>query len=106
MIMSFASPLGVGVTSTGEYFDMELKTAAPSAWLKERLNREMAEGIRILSIRRFRKERLTQPCPWWPAADYLVAFREGKRAAGGMAGPSGRISGTGTDPDLAQDQAE
>ncbi len=78
MIMSFASPLGVGVTSTGEYFDMELKTAAPSAWLKERLNREMAEGIRILSIRQIPEGKAHAAMSLVAAADYLVAFREGK----------------------------
>ena len=30
MIMSFAAPLGVGVTSTGEYFDMELTATIPT----------------------------------------------------------------------------
>ena len=30
MIMSFAQPLGVGLTSDGEYFDIELKEAVIS----------------------------------------------------------------------------
>ena len=38
MIMSFASPLGVGITSTGEYFDLELKSASSSEEMVKRLN--------------------------------------------------------------------
>lgn len=78
MIMSFAAPLGVGVTSTGEYFDMELKSAAPSACLKERLNREMAEGIRILSVRQIPDGKAHAAMSLVAAADYLAAFRERK----------------------------
>ena len=44
MIMSFAAPLGVGITSTGEYFDMEVKSAATSEDMKNRLNEAMVEG--------------------------------------------------------------
>ena len=51
MIMSFASPLGVGITSTGEYFDLELKSASSSEEMVKRLNDAMVEGMRILSIR-------------------------------------------------------
>ena len=38
MIMSFAAPLGVGVTSTGEYFDMELTATIPTDEICQRLN--------------------------------------------------------------------
>ena len=31
MIMSFAAPLGLGITSTGEYFDLDLKSADSSS---------------------------------------------------------------------------
>ena len=51
MIMSFAAPLGVGVTSSGEYFDMELTEKMPSALMEERLNQTMAEGMKVLSVR-------------------------------------------------------
>ena len=42
MIMSFAAPLGVGVTSSGEYFDMELTEEISSAEITDRLNRELS----------------------------------------------------------------
>ena len=51
MIMSFAAPLGVGVTSTGEYFDMELTSTIPTDEICQRLNSQMANGIRVLSAR-------------------------------------------------------
>ena len=39
MIMSFANPLGIGLTSDGEYFDIELTEAVNSAdGMSERMN--------------------------------------------------------------------
>ena len=51
MIMSFAAPLGVGVTSSGEYFDMELTEEMSSAEMTKRLNDTMAEGMKVISVR-------------------------------------------------------
>ncbi len=48
MIMSFAAPLGVGVTSSGEYFDMELTDdSLSSKEMEDRLNATMAEGMKV-----------------------------------------------------------
>ena len=44
MIMSFAAPLGVGVTSTGEYFDMELTATIPTDEICQRLNSQMVNA--------------------------------------------------------------
>ena len=46
MIMSFAAPLGVGVTSTGEYFDMELTATIPTDEICQRLNSELGAAAR------------------------------------------------------------
>lgn len=51
MIMSFASPLGVGLTSDGEYMDIEVKESIPSKEAVERLNRVMVEGMKVISYR-------------------------------------------------------
>lgn len=51
MIMSFAAPLGVGTTSLGEYFDMELTETVPTKEIENRLNAVMAEGVSICSAR-------------------------------------------------------
>lgn len=48
MIMSFAQPLGVGVESDGEYFDVEVDDSEDVSLFKDKLNLEMAEGVAIL----------------------------------------------------------
>lgn len=50
-IMSFASPLGVGLTSDGEYMDISVHSTESSQKSMEDLNRVMVEGIRILEYR-------------------------------------------------------
>ena len=76
MIMSFASPLGVGITSTGEYFDMELKSATTSSDMVKRLNDAMAEGMKILSIRQVEDGKASKAMSLVAAADYRLKFRE------------------------------
>ncbi|MCR4727846.1 MAG: TIGR03936 family radical SAM-associated protein [Lachnospiraceae bacterium] len=48
MIMSFAQPLGVGVESDGEYFDVEVADKEDISLFPEKLNAQMAEGISVL----------------------------------------------------------
>lgn len=50
MIMSFANPLGVGLTSDGEYFDIELKESIDSKSAVKQLNEVMVEGMEIVSF--------------------------------------------------------
>lgn len=50
-IMSFAAPLGVGVESEGEYFDIEANSVTTAEDMISRLNAEMAEGMVITGIR-------------------------------------------------------
>ncbi len=49
-IMSFAAPLGVGISSDGEYMDIELKEEVPSKEAKERLQATMVPGMDIASF--------------------------------------------------------
>ena len=77
MIMSFAAPLGVGITSEGEYFDLELKTPVSSKEAVERLNRVMVEGMEVLSVREVPEGKKGKAMSLVAAADYLVSFREG-----------------------------
>lgn len=81
MIMSFAAPLGVGVTSSGEYFDMELTEAVPSAVMEEKLNNTMVEGMKVLSVREIPDGKASACMSLVAAADYFVNFREGKEPA-------------------------
>ena len=76
MIMSFASPLGVGLTSDGEYLDIEIGNEQSSASAVKRLNAVMAEGVEVLSFRRIPDEKSSNAMSLVAAADYEVRFRE------------------------------
>lgn len=73
MIMSFASPLGIGLSSDGEYFDIELKSAIASKDAIKRLNEVMVEGIEVLSFRQIAEEKKMTGMALVAAADYLAA---------------------------------
>ena len=51
MIMSFAVPLGVGMESLGDYFDLDMAEVMPTADIASSLEEQMAEGMHILSVR-------------------------------------------------------
>lgn len=51
-IMSFAAPLGVGLTSRAEYLDIEVEDSEEIKGMKERLNQTMAEGFQVLSCKK------------------------------------------------------
>ena len=75
MIMSFANPLGVGLTSEAEYFDLVIHTAYPSQELIDRLNAVMVEGMRVLNVVQVPEEKASKAMSLVAAADYLVRFR-------------------------------
>lgn len=74
-IMSFAAPLGVGITSSGEYLDIEVLTTDRSAVMVERLNQAMVEEIRVLSYRQL-GDSGKNAMSLVSAADYTLEFRE------------------------------
>lgn len=51
-IMSFAAPLGVGITSDGEYVDIEVNSTKSSKESLQALNEVMVEGVEITSYRK------------------------------------------------------
>ena len=71
-IMSFASPLGIGQTSEGEYVDIEVGQTGSSSQMVERLNQEMADGFQIISFRRLPDTGKTKAMATISAADYRV----------------------------------
>lgn len=75
-IMSFAAPLGVGVTSDGEYFDIEVKSSKSSLESIQALNDVMVEGISILEYKRLPDTAKTS-MSLVAAADYLVCPKQG-----------------------------
>lgn len=74
-IMSFAAPLGVGLTSNGEYMDIEVGETESSQVMVERLNAQMAEGIRVLSVRKL-PDTMKTAMSLVTAADYTLTFRK------------------------------
>lgn len=73
-ILSFASPLGVGITSEGEYMDFSLDQDVPLSEIRAKLNAEEAYGIEILSVneRKSTKKAMAELA----AASYLVYFKK------------------------------
>ena len=50
-ILSFAAPLGVGITSCGEYADLEVNSSGSSKEMLARLNEVMVPGMEIIDYR-------------------------------------------------------
>lgn len=82
MIMSFASPLGIGLTSDGEYVDIELAEPISSVEAVKRMNAVMAEGIEVVSFRQIPEEKKATGMAIVAAADYLVRVQKGCLPAG------------------------
>ncbi len=72
MIMSFAQPLGVGLTSDAEYLDVEIREAVPSALAVRRLNEVMADGMEIVSFLQIPEDKKSSGMTVTAAADYLA----------------------------------
>lgn len=73
-IMSFAAPLGVGITSDGEYLDIEAKSTKSTQESIAALNAVMVDGIEItqyVALRQDEKKAMTAV----GAADYIVYFK-------------------------------
>lgn len=75
-IMSFAAPLGVGLTSNGEYMDIEVAETEDLKTLLQRLNQVMSEGFEVISCRKL-PDTAGNAMSIVAAADYTVRFRPG-----------------------------
>lgn len=91
MIMSFANPLGVGVTSDGEYFDIELAEEIDMNAAVARMNQVMVEGIEIVNMVPISDDKKRTGMSIVAAADYLSTVKNNafpqdwkERAAGFM----------------------
>lgn len=76
-VMSFASPLGVGLESNGEYMDMEVHTFTGSEDTVKRLNAASVEGITVLSAKVL-PEGAGNAMASVAAAGYTIRFRDGR----------------------------
>lgn len=77
MIMSFANPLGVGVTSDGEYFDVELTEEIDMHAAVERMNQVVVEGIDVVNMVPISDEKKRTGMTIVAAADYLSTIKKG-----------------------------
>ena len=76
MIMSFAAPLGVGLTSEGEYVDLQVHSCASSKAAVDALNSVMVDGMEVVSFKLL-PENVKNAMASVAAADYFVNWREG-----------------------------
>lgn len=78
-IMSFAAPLGVGITSDGEYLDIVVNSTRSSKESIIALNDVMVEGMEITSYRRL-DDTEPKAMSIVAAADYEIRLKEGYEA--------------------------
>jgi len=76
-IMSFAQPLSVGLTSNGEYMDVEVNSIVSCEDVKRKLNEVSVPGIEVLSVKVL-PEKAENAMASVAAASYTVRFREGR----------------------------
>ncbi|MFT4006055.1 MAG: TIGR03936 family radical SAM-associated protein, partial [Lacrimispora sp.] len=77
-IMSFAAPLGVGLTSNGEYMDIEVNSMESCQVLMDQLNETMVDGISVTECH-ILDDRAKNAMSLVAAADYTLWFRDGKQ---------------------------
>ncbi len=75
-ILSFASPLGIGCESEGEYLDMECNQVTSSKEMLDALQSVMTEEFEILSVKKL-GDKTKNAMASVAGADYKIAFREG-----------------------------
>lgn len=73
-IMSFAAPLGVGLTSNGEYVDIEVNSTESSQEMVSRINAANVEGITVTSYRKL-PDSAKNAMSLVAAADYTMWFK-------------------------------
>ena len=74
-LMSFASPLGVGITSDGEYLDIVLNSDIDKDEFIDKLNAQMVEGIEILDFIKLDDEAKNSMSKV-SAADYAIGIKD------------------------------
>ncbi|MCD7884134.1 MAG: TIGR03936 family radical SAM-associated protein [Lachnospiraceae bacterium] len=77
MIMSFASPLGIGLTSDAEYMDIELKTPISSREAIDRINQAGTEEMPVTGFVCIPNGKANKAMTLVAAADYALRFRKG-----------------------------
>lgn len=82
-IMSFAAPLGVGLTGSGEYLDIEVLSTDSSSEMVRRMNETMVEGMQVISYKLLPDDAVNAMSQV-AACDYTVRLRSGYAEKLGM----------------------
>lgn len=85
-IMSFAAPIGVGLTSDAEYLDVGLLSSDEPEVMKARLNTVLTEGFEVTDLyilkEREGNRKAVSAMSQVASADYLVYLKEGYSSDG------------------------
>ncbi|MDF2943832.1 MAG: hypothetical protein K0S01_2690 [Herbinix sp.] len=80
-IMSFAAPLGVGLTSDAEYVDIQLLSSDSPEIMVERMNTALTDGFRIVGfhtlLEQIEHQKTVTAMSLVTASDYLVSLKDG-----------------------------
>lgn len=71
MLLTFASPLSIGMTTSGDYLDIVLDEELPADQVLSRINEQLSEGFEALQAVRLREEAKT-PMALLRAASYQI----------------------------------
>ena len=71
MLLTFASPLSIGMTTSGDYLDIVLDEELPADQVLSRINEQLSEGFKALQAVRLREEAKT-PMALLRAASYQI----------------------------------
>ena len=80
-IQSFAQPLGIGLTSDGEYLDIELTEPIDSKEAVARMNAVSVEGIEMVSMVQISEEKKASGMTITAASDYQVFLLESGKSS-------------------------
>lgn len=75
-LISFAAPLGVGLTSDGEYLDMQLESSKSSKEMIDIINSAMNDEFQIVEFVKLPDQSKTA-MSIVAAADYLISLKDG-----------------------------
>ena len=75
-ITTFASPLGVGLTSEGEYLDLTLNSSDKPEQMIERINKVMTNNIQVVDYA-ILPDNSKNAMSVVAAADYIVSLKDG-----------------------------
>lgn len=89
-IMSFAAPLGVGLTSDAEYVDIQLLSSESPQVMMDRMNAAMTEGFRVIGyhplLEREENKKNVTAMSLVCSADYLVSLKDGYSISDNLTG--------------------